>query len=295
MDRTKGIGGSDVAAIMGLSPWKTAVDVYLEKIGTSQPQKESEVLKRGKRLEKYILEEYAERNNVELDTENLNIVHPTISYLIGTIDARVKGQNVLVEAKSCGGHASRWGGEVPVYYRTQMAHYAMITDCDRVDMPVLFDRWYYEQFAYERDLDFEKEIQKACVDFWHNNVLQKNPPIPQNLDDARALYRVSESIDCEATPKIKEIWQQIKKISETKKEIEKEEETLKLQIMLFMQEKDTLKDDDGEVFVTWKTVNSKILDTSSFRSTLPEVYKKFLKQRTVRFFRIKGFNYETEH
>ena len=35
MDKTKGIGGSDVAAIRGVSPWRTPLQIYLEKIGES--------------------------------------------------------------------------------------------------------------------------------------------------------------------------------------------------------------------------------------------------------------------
>ena len=32
LERKKGIGGSDVAAIIGVSPWKTALGVYLDKV-----------------------------------------------------------------------------------------------------------------------------------------------------------------------------------------------------------------------------------------------------------------------
>ena len=37
MDRTRGIGGSDIAAIMGISPWNTAYGVYQDKIQESMP------------------------------------------------------------------------------------------------------------------------------------------------------------------------------------------------------------------------------------------------------------------
>ena len=64
LEHQKGIGGSDVAAIMGISPWKTPLAVYLEKTMPLPPEGfdgEKPQLARGKRCEKYILEEYAER------------------------------------------------------------------------------------------------------------------------------------------------------------------------------------------------------------------------------------------
>ena len=50
IDRKKGLGGSDIAAIMGISPWKTPMDVYLEKT-TEVQDIDNEALKRGRRAE----------------------------------------------------------------------------------------------------------------------------------------------------------------------------------------------------------------------------------------------------
>ena len=67
LDRRQGIGGSDVAAIMGLSPWRTALDVYKDKLTPINLEEEPhDDLKRGIRAEKYILEEYAENTGETL-------------------------------------------------------------------------------------------------------------------------------------------------------------------------------------------------------------------------------------
>ena len=105
IERQKGIGGSDVAAIMGLSPWKTPLDVYLEKnkllsleeyydLEVDKPQ-----LARGRRCEKYILEEYSDRSGCMVAPGRL-VVHPYYPYLRGNIDAFVEGNEIiLIEAK----------------------------------------------------------------------------------------------------------------------------------------------------------------------------------------------------
>ncbi len=60
--RKAGIGGSDVAAILGLSPWKSAHMLYLEKRGEwEEPEKDSEVIHFGNVLEDVVANEYARR------------------------------------------------------------------------------------------------------------------------------------------------------------------------------------------------------------------------------------------
>lgn len=67
LDRKLGIGGSDIAPIMGLSPYSTPLDVYRDKMNPAVIyEEESEDLKRGARVEKYILQEYCEVNNCAL-------------------------------------------------------------------------------------------------------------------------------------------------------------------------------------------------------------------------------------
>ena len=206
--RRLGIGGSDVAAIMGLSPWKTACDIYFEKVqGNTTPDNKN--LARGRKLEKYILEEYSDQHEVELDTSLPFIQSKELPYLIGNIDARVKGENVLVEAKSAGCHPSQWKDDLPIYYRTQVAHYAMISDCDRVDIPVMFDRWTYACFSYQRDPFFEKSIKEACVRFWEENVLKTTPPEPRSVENARSMYQISKEATLPANQEVKESLEKI--------------------------------------------------------------------------------------
>ena len=69
LDRKKGIGGSDVASILGVSPFRTALEVYHDKTSPELALDEpTEDMQRGVRVEKYILQEYSERSEVELNT-----------------------------------------------------------------------------------------------------------------------------------------------------------------------------------------------------------------------------------
>ena len=65
--RKNGIGGSDVGAIMGLNPWKSPVEVWLEKTGHSEPPDLSgkESVEWGNRLEAVVAEKFADRRRIE--------------------------------------------------------------------------------------------------------------------------------------------------------------------------------------------------------------------------------------
>ncbi len=296
IERQKGIGGSDVAAIMGLSPWKTPLDVYLEKKNPISMEDDSDLIKdkpelaRGRRCEKYILEEYSERMSYKLSPGRL-VIHPDYPILRGNIDAFVEGQNVIVEAKSVGGSLSSWDSEIPIYYKTQVAFYAMITNCESVDLPVLFDRWQYACFVYYRDHSFEERILKACLDFWNNHILTDIPPPPSNLKDIQSLYPKSEPKGCDVTELIHDNLLALYSIKKRIKMLSESEEIYKLNIMEYMKDAETILD-GVNILATWKTQNRSILDIDRLKKEYPKLYSKlyskYKKDQTIRVFRLKG-------
>jgi len=287
LDRQKGIGGSDVAAIMGISPWKTPLDVYLEKttpVGDGlEPDKPA--LARGRRCEKYILEEYTDHTLQTLTPGRL-IRHPKYPFLQGHVDAFVKGyEGIVVEAKSVAGSPNSWDNEIPPYYKTQVAHYALISDCERVDVPVLFDRWQYACFSYYRDPTFEDQIMQACLAFWHDHVLKENPPQPRSLHDAQSLYPMPEATGCQATKQVQEDLGQLACVMEAKKKLAEREESIKVRVMGYMKNHETLLD-GKTILATWKGQKRSILDTGQLKTNHPELYTQYSKEQTIRVFRL---------
>ena len=64
--RRKGLGGSDIAAIMGISKWSTPRDSYLEKQGVAVDE-DNNAKERGRILETAIAQWYAEKNGFEIE------------------------------------------------------------------------------------------------------------------------------------------------------------------------------------------------------------------------------------
>ena len=78
--RRSGIGGSDAAASIGLSPWKSRYGLYQEKISTSPPPRISnEAMTLGRLLEPLIREEFSKRSGMAVRPLRSMLQHPSYS------------------------------------------------------------------------------------------------------------------------------------------------------------------------------------------------------------------------
>lgn len=288
LERKLGIGGSDIAPIMGLSPYSTPLDVYRDKMNPAVIyEEESEDLKRGARVEKYILQEYSEVNNCALETNLPPFIDPKYPFMRGNVDAKVVDENVIVEAKSTKCPIANWEKGIPEYYRTQVAYYAMLTNAERVDVPVLFSNWQYACFTYWRDLEYEARIRQAVIDFWNNHILAGIPPAPSNPAELQEVYPKLETAktikaDSDIRKKVN-LWQ---KISLRRRELEKREEKLKIEIQNFMGDAGIL--DAGFCKVALKERTATRLDTGALKEAMPELYREYSNDNTYRILQIIG-------
>ena len=288
LDRKLGIGGSDIAPIMGLSPYSTPLDVYRDKMNPAVIyEEESEDLKRGARVEKYILQEYCEVNNCALETNLLPFIDLKYPFMRGNVDAKVVGENVIVEAKSTKCPIAKWEEGIPQYYRTQVAYYAMLTNAERVDVPVLFSNWQYACFTYWRDLEYEARIRQAVIDFWNNHILAGIPPAPSTPAELQEVYpKLETAKTIKADSDIREkicIWQEA---AIKRRELEKREEKLKIEIQNYMGEAGIL--DAGFCKVALKERTATRLDTSALKQEMPQLYREYSNDNTYRILQIIG-------
>ena len=98
MDRTRGIGGSDIAAIMGISPWNTAFGVYQDKIQESLPV-DKKHFRIGHKAQSPILRRYESETGSLIEAEEVEVIHPDYPFLIGHINNVTNGGKTFVEIK----------------------------------------------------------------------------------------------------------------------------------------------------------------------------------------------------
>ena len=132
--RSKGIGGSDVAAIMGISKYRSPVEVWMEKRGLKEPAdlSDKEAVEWGNRLESIVRDKFAEMHP-ELMVMELpaSLVSHNRPWAHANLDGCVKDEHGdwgVLEIKTVGKNREKdWADGVPDYYLTQVTHYLSVT------------------------------------------------------------------------------------------------------------------------------------------------------------------------
>lgn len=191
--RRAGIGGSDIAAILGLSPWGNSLSVWLDKKGLSEPKPETPEMKMGHRLEPVIADMYSEVTGNALITAGLT-VHPNYSFILGTPDRLIANDgNVGLEIKTANPFraSKEWGepgtDEIPQNYLLQCIWYQAITNRDAWDVAVLIGGSDFRIYKIHRDRELETALIERAVDWWTTYIIGNEEP-PVDGSDGAADY-----------------------------------------------------------------------------------------------------------
>ncbi len=215
--RSTGLGGTDLVAICGESPYRSPIDVYLEKrvglklpvdMEAPNPFEGNERTLWGNVLEPVLAERYAEDTGLSLVEPTHTLRHPDREWHLGTPDRFAYVQGEMVEAcktpigcvdASSGKQAlypqpikiwegkthGHFGGkaydlkdmEVPDEKRIQVASYMALTGCKEADLSALFDTHLYRVFHIPHDQEVEDYLLEEGELFWQR-IQEGNPPEP---------------------------------------------------------------------------------------------------------------------
>lgn len=290
--RRKGIGGSDAAAIVGLNPYRSAFDVYAEKLGIKPEEPDNEAMRQGRDLEDYVAQRFEEATGKKVRRKNGILQHPEHQWMIGNIDRWVVGENAGLECKTTSvlNKAKFYQGEFPPQYYVQCVHYMAVTGAEKWYLAVLILNKAFHIFEIQRD---ENEIQaliEAEKHFWEEHVVKRIPPSPDGSPSTTELIKqfFPEAKEREAVPifgyeeKIRQYLELDKQI----KELEKEQERLKQELCLAIGDAE-IGQAQGYI-VEWKNQMRQTLDTQRLKKEQAEIYQQYLKPaQTVRVFKVK--------
>lgn len=174
------IGSSDIAVILGLSPYKTIVELYREKIGEVPPFEGNDLTAAGTIMEQSIADLYEHRTGAKLRRSNITHAHPEHSFLTAHPDRFITGQRRGVEIKNIGRNAAREWGEsgtqdVPPYYLAQCHHCMLVCDYPAWDLVAYFGGGDLCIYPIERSKEWDERIIEAGRAFW-TCVETKTPP-----------------------------------------------------------------------------------------------------------------------
>ena len=212
-ERKKGIGGTDMAVILGLSPYKTPLQLWLEKTGRAEdiPQPDAEErMYWGTVLEDVVARRYADLNGCRIQRINDPLVHPG-GILRGNIDraiinpaiagnVRVKDGRLttdkILEVKTAHAMAQNsadWGApgsdEIPQHYWIQVQTYLGLSQCPVADLAVLFGGPKLATYTIRADGDLFADLVSEAGAWWQKHIVADLPPEASTEDDARRLWK----------------------------------------------------------------------------------------------------------
>jgi len=174
--RKLGIGGSDVAALMGLSPWKTPAQLFLEKTGRVEAEDLSDkpYVAFGNLMEPLIGDwykiQYPKRTVRRVNAICKSIERP---WAQASLDYEVKDPELgwgVLEIKTARS-AKDWQDGVPLYYLTQITHYMQVTNRPFADVAVFFrDTCEFACYRVEYDPTDGDVVREAVDEFWNDYV-----------------------------------------------------------------------------------------------------------------------------
>jgi len=289
-DRRKGIGGSDAAAICGLSSYRTPLQVYLEKTGNNQEKLDSPHIYWGNKLESQVAEEYETQTGKELEISEETFFSKENPFMLANIDRKIKYENAILECKTSASYMrNQWGtpgtDQMPTSYLLQCAHYAITLNVDYVDLAVLIDTHDFRIYRYNRNEKLENNLIRKEKQFWEENVIKRIPPSPINLEDALKLWKQSNNGELvTATSIIEQHVEKVKQYIEQIKILEREKDSSELLIKSYLKEAEFLNDSCGRLLISWKGNETTRFDVSSFKKEHEDLYNKFLKKANQRRF-----------
>lgn len=265
--REKRIGGSDVGAILGVNPYKSIIDVYIDKTEGST-FKGNNATHWGHMLEGTIIKEFASRHKeLQVFDAPFSIVD---NFLIANLDAVLRdkenGDFGVLEIKTTSlWNKKEWEEDtIPQSYYAQVQHYLMLSGYKFAYVAVLIGGQEYKEFKVERSEEDIALIREKATEFYKENILKQIPPIPDG-SDAYMDYLKKKAMDIENDEVIEfsyleEKAQKVKELGKEINSLKKEQDLLKEQIMLELINNGTQKGVAGKLKFNIQTKKSADLE-----------------------------------
>lgn len=294
--RRRGIGGSDAAAIMGVSQWATPLSVYADKLGISPEKPQTEAMRIGTDLEDYVAKRFAEHSGYRVQRYNKMLQHPEHDWMLANIDRRVLGTDadfVGLECKTTNpfNPVDFAGGSVPPTYFWQCQHYMAVTGAPFWFLAVLVLGKDFHVFQVARDDALIDRLIDREEDFWENNILGGITPEPMGTaaDDAAIADTYPQdngsSVDISD---MRSTLDRMDALKEHKRRLDEQIDQLAQKVKERMGAAATAHCSGYRV--TWKNVEICRIDIARLRSENPKIYEMYSTPKNARRFDVRKEN-----
>jgi len=285
--RRTGIGGSDAAAAVGLSPYKSPLELWLEKTGRDgglakpDPTDTTHPVYWGTLLEPIVAAAYTQRTGRKLRRVHAVLQHPQHAFMLANLDREIVGVPgvQILECKTAGEHGARlWRDGVPEYVQLQVQHQLSVTGKQMADVAVLLCGQKLEVYRIERDEELIARLITLESRFWDYVVSDTPPPADgsESADRAlRCLYPGSgSSVDWSDDSRMSSLFSDLVSIKAHIKEQEAEAERLRQTLQQAMGDASEALFETGRILFR-RAKDSVGLDIERLRADHPELVNRY--------------------
>ncbi|MEX5559840.1 YqaJ viral recombinase family protein [Pseudomonas rhodesiae] len=298
--RKQGIGSSDAGAAVGLNPYKSQLELWLEKTGRdttlpkADPHDEESPMYWGNVLEPIVAWHYSKRTKNKVRRINAVLQHPNpnMSWMLANIDREVISADdvQILECKTAGINGARlWKEGVPEYVELQVMHQLAVTGKQAADVAVLLGGQHLEIHRIERDEQMIARLIELERKFW-TYVETDTPPPADGSASAEAALRClypednGQTVDFSGDAGLAAAYLELKAVRQSIGEKETREAQLKQILQQAMGDATQAKFSNG--FVSWKrSKDSTVVDVQQMLKDKPYLQARYakLKEGSRRF------------
>ena len=275
--RRGGIGSSDAAAAVGLSPYTSPLALWLQKTARKPDEdlSQCDAVFWGSTLEAIIANVYASRTGNKVRRVNAVLQHADYPFMLANLD-RAVGNDGVLEVKTAGGHSAKfWEDGVPEHYQCQVLHQLAVTGKAWADVAVLIGGQDFRIYRIERNEDQIADLIQREAAFWHCVETDTQPAVDGSESSSAALSWLyprdsGATLDGTESAELNTQFTQLLQVRQQREALEQNEALLRQQIQEAMGEATTALFNGGRI--SWKcSKDSSRLDTQRLLADHPEL------------------------
>lgn len=286
--RRQGIGGSDAAAAVGLSPYQSQLELWLDKTGRQTPPRKEEEnigyapMLWGSQLEHLVARHYQAHTGHRVRRVNAILQHPEYPWMLANLDREVVGTDEvdILECKTAGQYgAAQWKDGVPEHVQLQVQHQLAVTGKQVADVAVLICGQDFQVHRIHRNEKVIAQLIKLEEKFWQYVQTDTPPPADGSSSAANALQALypkdnGKELDWRDDDALNHLFTELQDVRHQAAKCKGKEEKLKQQIQEVMGEATQALFKEGAI--TWRrSQDYTTLDTKRLLAEHPELIKQY--------------------
>ena len=288
--RKEGIGGSDSSVILGLNPFTSEMELWMDKVGSMPEKPASEAMRLGNELEDYVARRFCEETGKKVRRRKMMFGNTDYPWALANVDREIVGECAALECKTTNpfSHFDFDSGEIPPHYYVQCCHYMAVCGYARMYLAVLVLGKGFYHYVIERDDKEIEALMQSESEWWDKHVVRGEMPGPDGSKSAaeaiKVLFPKAEEGESQLLYSLEGTLRQIDQLNTEIGRMEKDRDMLRQQVQCAMGNAEIGISDGWKI--TWKNQQSTRVDSKLLREEYPTIYAAVAKQTSSRVLRI---------